>query len=115
MLALLIAAVSLAIVGLIAIAITIVALLVYDKISSVPLIYDKVDAVEKNLNILASMMVEGNMSTPRFRTADGKHEGDTIEEVVSKMVNDPESELTEEDIETLKKIFEQIIDQESDE
>lgn len=92
--------------------ISIIALLIYEKISNIPMILTKVDNMANLLTEL-NAIAQGD-SAPRYKSADGRYAADSMEELISKMANDPESSLTDDDVEALKKIFEQIIDEEED-
>jgi hypothetical protein len=44
-----------------------------------------------------------------WRTADGKYTASSFEELLAKMANDPDSSLTEDQVQTLKDIFGKIL------
>lgn len=72
-----------------------IAILFYDKLSNIT-------------NILLSGGPSPEPTKKIYRSADGKYEANSLEELIQKMANDPKAGLTDDELEALKKMFEQI-------
>jgi hypothetical protein len=96
----------------------VVMVLISRDTTKIPELVSRVSSVEALMGMLtADVGAEiaashaSAINSPReiWRTADGRYEAGSFEELLSKMADDPESGLTVEEIESIQSIFEKIM------
>ena len=72
----------------------------------------QINHLENSMNDALNEQMEANARTPHgrtiYRSADGKHEASSVEELLLKIASDPGTGIDPNDVEALKRIFEQI-------
>jgi hypothetical protein len=91
-------------------------ILVSRDTTKTPEVVNRVSNIEKLVERLAADVTAERSSpmTEVWRTADGKYEANSFEELLTKMAQDPETPLSSDEIESIKSIFEKIMGQHDD-
>jgi hypothetical protein len=91
-------------------------ILVSRDTTKTPEVVNRVSNIEKIVEGLAADVgAERSMpATEIWRTADGKYEAGSFEELLTKMAQDPNTPLSVDEIESIKSIFEKIMGESDD-
>lgn len=83
--------------------------------TKIPEIINRVSNIEKlTEHLSADVSGERNISRELWRTADGKYEATSFEELLTTMAQDPNTPLSIEEVNSIKSIFEKIMGETSD-
>lgn len=84
--------------------------------TKIPELIARVTNVEKMSEILSADVnaARNEPFTQVWRTADGKYEAGSFEELLTKMAQDPDTPLSSEEIDSLRSIFEKIMGEKDD-
>jgi len=85
--------------------------------TKIPELIARTTNIEKMLEHLSAdvgVEMAGGAVREVWRSADGKYEASSFEELLTKMTNDPNSPLTADEIESIKSIFDKILGESDD-
>lgn len=97
------------------------AFITLDRTRRIPVVEERLQTVEEYLAGLSEEVNigmgegQGMEGAPMvFRSLDGKHTAGSLEELMEKMANDPDSGIDGQDVEALREFFRKIIAEESE-